>query len=72
MQVKARINESRVSLLEEGMPVRIRVGAVTDELLGQIIKVNKYAEPGSFFSASVKEYATFIKIFDPPPTIRTG
>ncbi len=72
MQVKAKVNESRVSLLVEGMPVRIRVGAVTDDLLGQIIKVNKYAEPGSFFSASVKEYATFIKIFDPPPTIRTG
>jgi HlyD family secretion protein len=72
MQVKAKVNESRVSLLQEGMPVRIRVGAVTDDLLGQIIKVNKYAEPGSFFSASVKEYATFIKIFDPPPTIRTG
>jgi multidrug efflux pump subunit AcrA (membrane-fusion protein) len=72
MQVKAKVNESRVTLLEEGMPVRIQVGAVENELLGQVIKVNKYAEPGSFFSSTVKEYATYIKIFDPPPTIRTG
>ncbi|MDZ4849231.1 MAG: HlyD family efflux transporter periplasmic adaptor subunit [Pirellulaceae bacterium] len=72
MQVKARVNESRVTLLKEGMPVRIRVGAVTNELDGRVIKVNKYAEPGGFFSSSVKEYATYIQIIDPPPTIRTG
>jgi HlyD family secretion protein len=72
MQVKAKVNESRVTLLKEGMPVRIKVGAVTDELNGRVIKINKYAEPGGFFSSSVKEYATYIQIIDPPPTIRTG
>ncbi len=72
MQVKAKVNESRVTLLQEGMPVRIKVGAVTDELNGRVIKINKYAEPGGFFSSSVKEYATYIQIIDPPPTIRTG
>ncbi len=34
--------------------------------------MNKYAEPGSWFSSSVKEYATFVEIMDPPETIRTG
>jgi HlyD family secretion protein len=72
MQVKAKVNESRVSLIREGMPVRIQVGTVADDLVGQVIRVNKYAEPGSFFSSSVKEYATYIRILDPPPTIRTG
>ena len=72
MQVKAKVNESRVTLLQEGMPVRIKVGAATDELNGRVIKINKYAEPGGFFSSSVKEYATYIQIIDPPATIRTG
>lgn len=72
MQVKAKINESRITLVREGMPARIRVNAVQGDLLGQVTKVNKYAEPGSWYSSSVKEYATFIQILDPPEAIRTG
>jgi RND family efflux transporter MFP subunit len=72
MQVKAKINESRISLIREGMPVKIRVNAAEYELLGRVIKVNKYAEPGNWFGSNVKEYATFIQIVEPPETIRTG
>ncbi|MCE3017236.1 MAG: HlyD family efflux transporter periplasmic adaptor subunit [Pirellula sp.] len=72
MQVKAKINESRVTLIREGMPVKIRVGAVENELLGRVVKVNKYAEPGNWFGSNVKEYAAFVQIIDPPETIRTG
>ncbi len=73
MQVKAKINESRVTLVKEGMPARIRVDAIPDlQLNGRVIKVNRYAEPGSFFSSSIKEYATIIEIIDPPEIIRTG
>lgn len=72
MQVKAKINESRITLVSEGMPCKIRVNAVEGDLLGQVTKVNKYAEPGSWFSSSVKEYATSIQIVNPPPVIRTG
>ncbi|MEI8213613.1 MAG: HlyD family efflux transporter periplasmic adaptor subunit [Planctomycetota bacterium] len=72
MQVKAKINESRISLVREGMPVKVRVNAVENELLGRVIKVNKYSEPGNWFGSNVKEYATFIQIIDPPDTIRTG
>lgn len=72
MQVKAKINESRISLIREGMPVKIRVNAVENELLGRVIKVNKYAEPGNWWGSNVKEYATFIQIVEPPETIRTG
>lgn len=72
MQVKAKINESRISLIRDGMPVKIRVNAVENELLGRVIKVNKYAEPGNWWGSNVKEYATFIQIVDPPETIRTG
>ncbi|MFN6130768.1 MAG: HlyD family efflux transporter periplasmic adaptor subunit [Planctomycetota bacterium] len=72
MQVKAKINESRISLIRDGMPVKIRVNAVENELLGRVIKVNKYAEPGNWWGSNVKEYATFIQIMEPPETIRTG
>lgn len=72
MQVKAKINESRISLIREGMPVKIRVNAIENELLGRVIKVNKYSEPGNWWGSNVKEYATFIQIMSPPETIRTG
>ena len=73
MQVKCKVNESRITLVEEGMPVRIRVDAIPDlELKGRVRKVNRYAEPGSWYSSSIKEYATFIEIIEPPEIIRTG
>lgn len=74
MQVKAKINESRVTLVKAGMPVLIRLDAFTSDepVRGQVTKVNQYAEPGSWFSSQVKEYATFIRIGNPPPGIRPG
>jgi len=72
MQVRAKVNESRVTLIREQMPVRVKVGAVSDELMGVVVKVNKYAEPGNWMGSSVKEYAAFVQIIDPPPVIRTG
>jgi RND family efflux transporter MFP subunit len=72
MQVKAKVNESRIALVREGMPCKLRVSAFEGELLGQVVKINKYAEPGSWFSSSVKEYATFVQIKNPPEGIRTG
>ncbi len=73
MQIKCKINESRITLVQEGMPVKVGVGAVRGlGLKGRVKKVNRYAEPNSFFSSSIKEYAAFIEILDPPDVIRTG
>lgn len=73
MQVKCNINESRVTLIDTGMAVRIAVDALPGvQLKGRVTKVNRYAEPNSFFSSSIKEYATLIAILDPPESIRTG
>lgn len=72
MQVKADVNESRITLISEGMAAKIKVVSVPDEMLARVKRVNKYAEPGSFFSSTVKEYATYIEIIDPPEAIRTG
>ncbi|KAA5538774.1 HlyD family efflux transporter periplasmic adaptor subunit [Roseiconus nitratireducens] len=73
MQVKCNINESRITLIESGMPVKISVPSIPGLTLnGRVKKVNRYAEPSSFFSSSIKEYAVFIDILNPPETIRTG
>jgi HlyD family secretion protein len=73
MQVRAKVNESRITLIRPGMPAKVRIDAVRDmELIGRVSKVNRYAEPGSWFSSSIKEYATTIEILTPPESIRTG
>jgi multidrug efflux pump subunit AcrA (membrane-fusion protein) len=73
MQIKAKINESRISLVKPDMQVAIRLDAVKDvTLMGEVTKVNQYAEPGGWSSGNVREYAAFIKILNPPNDIRPG
>lgn len=73
MQVKAKVSESRINLIRDGMPVSIRIDAFGDEILeGTVTRVNKYAEPGNWWSSTTKEYATLINIIDPPPSLRVG
>lgn len=72
MQVKASINEQNITLIAEGMAAKIKVNAVEGDMLARIKRVNKYPEPGSFFTSSVKKYSTYVEILEPSPTIRTG
>ncbi len=73
MQVTTDVNESQVNLVREGMDVSIRIDAVGDETFrGVVTKVNKYAEPGSWWSSSAKSYKTYVRILNPPPQIRSG
>jgi multidrug resistance efflux pump len=66
MQVKAKINEASVSMVQSGMQAGIRLDAFPDlELKGEVEKVNEYPLPTSFFSGSVKEYETTIRIHLP-------
>jgi multidrug efflux pump subunit AcrA (membrane-fusion protein) len=73
MRVKATVNEARITLVRPGLPVTIRVDALKDlPIHGEVEKVNPYAEPGGWSSGNVKKYATFIKIAQPPPELRSG
>ena len=73
MQIRCKVNESRITLVQEGMPTMISIDAIPGlSLTGRVTKVNRYAEPGSWFSSSIKEYAVFVEIVDPPEDIRTG
>jgi len=73
MQVKAKINEAKVAMVEEGMPAMIHLDAFPDlELNGTVQKVNEYPAPTGWFSANVKEYETTIHIEHPPEALRPG
>ncbi|WP_302119522.1 efflux RND transporter periplasmic adaptor subunit [Allorhodopirellula heiligendammensis] len=73
MQVRCKVNESRITLLQKGMPAKIRIDALPNlGLTGHVAKVNRYAEPGSWFSSSIKEYGVIVEITNPPDNIRTG
>jgi multidrug efflux pump subunit AcrA (membrane-fusion protein) len=73
MQVKATVNEARVTLVRPGLPVTIRVDALKDELIeGVVTRVNPYSEPQSYSSGNIKRYATYVKILNPPPGLRSG
>lgn len=73
MRVKATVNEARITLVRPGLPVTIRVDALKDlPIHGEVEKVNPYAEPGSWSGGNVKKYATFIRITNPPPELRSG
>lgn len=63
MQVKAKINEARVSAVNVGMPVKIELDAFPDvKLTGTVEKVSEYPLPSAWYSGNVKEYETTIKI----------
>jgi multidrug efflux pump subunit AcrA (membrane-fusion protein) len=73
MQVKATINESRISLVAAGMRAELTLDALKGQVLpGVVTKVNQYAEPGSWSSGNIKEYAAFVDILAPPDEIRSG
>lgn len=73
MQVRAKINEARIDRIRPGMLVTIKLDAIRNvELEGIVRKVDEYPLPGSWFSASVKEYGTYIDILNPPAGIRPG
>jgi RND family efflux transporter MFP subunit len=73
MQVKAKINESRIDRVRPGQPATIRLDAFPDiELTGTVTRVDDYPLAGSWFTSSVKEYGTIVEIDAPPPGTRPG
>lgn len=73
MQVRATVNESRVTSIEEDMDVKISVDALNGrELVGTVTKVNQYAEPEGWGGGGVRKYAVYVKIINPIPDIKPG
>ena len=73
MEVKALINEQSIAQIEPGMACDIRVDALNNRTLnGVVTRVNQYAESSSWMSSSVRKYAVFVKIFEPPLALKPG
>jgi len=74
MQVVAKIHESRVDRVKQGMTAMIRVDAFPDlELTGTVRKVGEYPIPQmNRYLEHIKEYATDVEIHNPPEGLRAG
>ena len=70
MQVKALVHESKVDSLRIGMRSVVKIQ--DRELQGTVASIANQAEPNSFFSGNVKEYATIIKIDGHPDGLKPG
>lgn len=72
LQVKAPIAEGKIASVREGLPVKIKVGALEDrEFEGVVTSINRYAER-QHWSDKVKRFATFIKIEGDSEGVRVG
>lgn len=70
MQVKALVHETKVDRLRMGMRARIKIQ--DREFQGEIASIANQPEPTSWFSGSVKEYATIVKIDGEPDELKPG
>jgi multidrug resistance efflux pump len=71
MQVVARVNEAKVTLVKPNMPAKVRLDAFPDvELTGSVVKVNAFPASSGWMGSVVKEYETTVRIDDPPPGMK--
>jgi HlyD family secretion protein len=65
MQVNARIHESKISMVREGLPATVHVDARAGEAYhGEVAMVSLVATSGNWPNFNLKEYITFIKLTD--------
>jgi HlyD family secretion protein len=74
MQVVAKVNEAKVSLLRPELPVVIRLDSMPDvELLGEIEKVDEYPDSGNRWSGgNIKKFKTTIEIHNDSVALKPG
>ena len=73
MQVKTKINESKIGFVRVGMQATITLDAFPElKLDGVVTQVDEYPVPPGWVSTNIKQYATFVSIKDPPPGVRPG
>ena len=73
LQVRTKIHESRVGLIRPGLPATIRIDALPNlKLAGTVVSVAVFPEPSGWLTPDLKEYATVVRIHDPPRGLRVG
>lgn len=65
MQVNARIHESKIDLVSEGLPATIRLDALPGEIFhGSVSMVSLVPMSGNWPNFNLKEYITYVRITD--------
>ncbi len=73
MQCKVKVSEALISAIRVGMIASVRLVGLEDAVLpGTVIHVNQYAEPSSWRSPSVKQYACLVRIDEPDERLKAG
>ena len=74
MEVKVIVNEQSITSIRPNMPASIRIDALNHlKLTGVVTKVNTYAEINNWMTPdSVKVYAVFVRVHNPPENINPG
>ncbi|WP_425400645.1 efflux RND transporter periplasmic adaptor subunit [Aeoliella sp.] len=73
MRVEVKVNEALVQYVKAGLPATIRpIGMDGMELHGQVTSVSRYAEPGNWRKADVKEYKAYVSIDEEAEGLRSG
>lgn len=73
MRVKATVNESRITSIDEEMSAKVSVDALNGkEFEGIVTKVNEYAEPEGWGGGGVRKYGVFIDIVAASDALKPG
>lgn len=73
MQVVANINEAKVTLVNVGQHVEVKLDAMPDVALdGVVEKVDEYPAPAAWWAGNIKQYETCIRIVDVSVPLKPG
>ena len=72
MQVNLNINESLIKYVRPGLRAAILPIGFEESFPGEVISVNRYAEPQNWRRPDVREYRTVVRVDSSSPRIRSG
>lgn len=73
MQVRVEVPENKIAAIHRGVKAAIELGAFPGQkLTGEVVRVNEYPLPETWFGTAVKKYETVIRIDHPLPGMRPG
>ncbi len=73
MQVRVKVNESRIGHIAEDMPCQINIDARWGEVLyGIVSRVDTYPVPQHWSASNVREYYVYVDIKNAPNDLRPG
>lgn len=73
MQVRVKVNESRIGYIKKEMKCQINIDARWGEVLfGEVVRVDTYPVPQHWSASNVREYYVYVDIHNAPNDLRPG